>query len=47
MTLLIFFGDMFVMAFMIVVIVWLSLRRTRAQHDAASLIPLDDEVRHG
>ena len=47
MTLVIFFGDMFVMAFMIAVIVWLGLRRTRAQHDAASRIPLEDEAPHG
>ena len=47
MMLLIFFGDMLVMAFMIAVIVWLSLRSTRAQHDAASRIPLEDEDRHG
>jgi cbb3-type cytochrome oxidase subunit 3 len=47
MTLLIFFGDMLVMAFMIAVIVWLSLRATRRQLDAASRIPLEDEDRHG
>lgn len=47
MTLVIFIGDMLVMAFMIVVVVWLSLRSTRAQLDAASRIPLEDEDRHG
>jgi cbb3-type cytochrome oxidase subunit 3 len=47
MMLLIFFGDMLVMAFMIGVIIWLSLQRTRRQLDEASRIPLEDEVRHG
>jgi cbb3-type cytochrome oxidase subunit 3 len=47
MTLLIFFGDMLVMAFMISVIVWLALRSTREQLDAAARIPLEDEDRHG
>ncbi len=47
MTLVIFVGDMLVMAFMIVVVVWLSLRSTRAQLDSASRIPLEDEERHG
>ncbi len=47
MTLLIFFGDMLVMAFMIAVIVWLSLRSTRRQLDAAARIPLEDEDPHG
>lgn len=47
MTMLIFFGDMLVMAFMIALIVWLSLRSTRQQLDAASRIPLEDESPHG
>jgi cbb3-type cytochrome oxidase subunit 3 len=47
MTLVIFFGDMLVMAFMIALIVWLSLRSTRAQLDSAARIPLEDEDRHG
>jgi cbb3-type cytochrome oxidase subunit 3 len=47
MMLLIFFGDMLVMAFMIAVVVWLSLRSTRGQFDAASRIPLEDEDPHG
>lgn len=47
MTLLIFFGDMLVMAFMISVIAWLALRSTREQLDAAARIPLEDEDRHG
>ena len=47
MTWLIFFGDMLVMAFMIGVIVWLALRSTAKQLDAASRIPLEDEDPHG
>lgn len=47
MTLVIFVGDMLVMGFMIVLVVWLSLRRTRAQLESASRIPLEDEERHG
>lgn len=47
MTLLIFFGDMAVMAFMIAVVVWLSLRSSRAQLDSASRIPLQDEDPNG
>ena len=47
MTLVIFFGDMLVMAFMITLVVWLSLRSTRTQLDSASRIPLEDEDRHG
>ena len=47
MTLVIFIGDMLVMAFMIALVVWLSLRSTRAQLDSASRIPLEDEDRHG
>ena len=44
---LIFFGDMLVMAFMIAVVVWLSLRSTRAQLEETSRIPLQDEDPHG
>lgn len=47
MTWILFIGDMLVMAFMIVVVIWVSLRGTRAQLDAASRIPLDDEDRRG
>jgi cbb3-type cytochrome oxidase subunit 3 len=47
MTWFIFAGDMLVMAFMIVVIVWVSLRTSRAGLDAASRIPLEDEDRRG
>lgn len=47
MTWVLFIGDMLVMAFMIVVVIWVSLRSTRAQLDAASRIPLEDEDRRG
>jgi cbb3-type cytochrome oxidase subunit 3 len=47
MTWILFIGDMLVMAFMIAVTVWVSLRATRAQLDAASRIPLEDETPHG
>lgn len=47
MTVLLFVGDMLVMAFMIAVVVWLSLRSTAEQLDAAARIPLEDEDRHG
>jgi len=43
----IFVGDMLVMAFMIVVIVWVSLRSSREHLDAAARIPLEDEDRRG
>ena len=47
MTWVLFIGDMLVMAFMIVVIVWVSLRSSREHLDAASRIPLEDETPHG
>ncbi|HLG53623.1 MAG TPA: hypothetical protein VI339_06930 [Steroidobacteraceae bacterium] len=47
MTLVLFVGDMLVMAFMIAIVVWLSLRSTREVLDAASRIPLEDEERNG
>jgi cbb3-type cytochrome oxidase subunit 3 len=47
MTWFIFVGDMLVMAFMIVVVVWVSLRSSRARLDAAARIPLEDEERRG
>jgi cbb3-type cytochrome oxidase subunit 3 len=43
MTYLIFGGDMLVMAFMIGVVVWISLRDNDARIDAAARIPLEDE----
>ncbi len=47
MTWFIFVGDMLVMAFMIAVVVWVSLRSSRTRLDAASRIPLEDEDRSG
>jgi cbb3-type cytochrome oxidase subunit 3 len=44
MTYLIFGGDMLVMAFMISLIVWLSVRSDNDEIDAAARIPLDDEL---
>jgi cbb3-type cytochrome oxidase subunit 3 len=42
-----FIGDMLVMAFMIVVVVWVSLRSSRKSIEDAARIPLDDEGEHG
>lgn len=47
MTWIIFAGDMLVMAFMIVVIVWVSLRSTRERLDAVARLPLEDEAPRG
>lgn len=47
MTWVLFIGDMLVSAFMIGVVVWVSLRSTRAYLDASSRIPLEDEDRRG
>jgi len=47
MTWVIFIGDMLVMAFMIIVVIWVSLRSSRARLDAAARIPLEDEERSG
>jgi hypothetical protein len=38
-----FAGDMLVMLFMVVVVVWVSLQSSRESLDAASRIPLEDE----
>lgn len=43
MTYVIFIGDMLVMAFMISLVVWLSVRSKDSEIDAAARIPLDDE----
>ena len=40
---LLFGGDMLVMAFMIGVVVWISLRDNEARIDATARIPLEDE----
>ena len=42
-----FVGDMLVMAFMIGVVVWVSLRSSRKSIEDAARIPLDDEGEHG
>ena len=47
MTYFIFIGDMFVMAFMIGVVVWVSLRSSKDLLQDASLIPLTDEAENG
>ena len=47
MTYFIFIGDMTVMAFMIGVVVWVSLRSSKQSLLDASFIPLADEVRNG
>lgn len=38
-----FAGDMLVMLFMVVVVVWVSLQSTQETLDAAARIPLEDE----
>jgi cbb3-type cytochrome oxidase subunit 3 len=43
MAILIFGGDMLVMAFMIGVVVWLSVRENDARIESAARIPLEDE----
>lgn len=43
MTYFIFVGDMLVMAFMIVVVVWVSVYTSDAEIDAIARIPLEDE----
>jgi hypothetical protein len=40
---LIFIGDMFVMAFMIALVVWVSVRTNESRISAAARIPLEDE----
>ena len=47
MTYFIFIGDMFVMAFMIGVVVWVSLRSSKQALQDAALIPLEDEAQNG
>jgi hypothetical protein len=43
----IFAGDMFVMAFMTALVVWVSVRAGNARIEAAARIPLEDERRDG
>ncbi|HLF10672.1 MAG TPA: hypothetical protein VJA26_05615 [Gammaproteobacteria bacterium] len=47
MTYLIFGGDMLVMAFMIVLVVWVSIRANDESIASAARIPLEDEQRDG
>lgn len=42
-----FIGDMLVMLFMTVLVVWLSLRSTTQTLDYSSRIPLEDDQYHG
>jgi hypothetical protein len=42
-----FAGDMFVMAFMTAVVVWVSVRASDANIRASARIPLEDEDDHG
>ena len=43
----IFAGDMLVMAFMIGIVIWVSMKSSRKNMDRAASIPLNDEVRNG
>jgi len=47
MTWFIFVGDMLVMAFMILLVAWVSVRSTRERLDDAARIPLEDEESRG
>ena len=47
MTWFIFIGDMLVMAFMIALVVWVSMRSTRDSLDRTARIPLEDEESRG
>ncbi len=47
MTYVIFIGDMLVMAFMISVVVWVSVVASPDELDRTARIPLDDEDAHG
>ncbi len=42
-----FLGDLLVMLFMILVVVWVSLRASRATLDFSARIPIEDEQHHG
>ncbi|MEM7542248.1 MAG: hypothetical protein AAF384_11800 [Pseudomonadota bacterium] len=44
---LIFIGDMLVMAFMIILVMWLFLRNDVTTIEEAARIPLDDEEHQG
>ncbi len=47
MTFFIFAGDLLVMAFMTVLVVWLLLKTTQEHLDEASRIPLEDDHADG
>ena len=47
MTYFIFAGDMLVMLFMVVLVVWLFWRMPKDALDASARIPLEDEKRDG
>jgi hypothetical protein len=46
-TYVLFIGDMLVMAFMTVLVVWISVRANDERIDAISRIPLEDEDADG
>lgn len=43
MTYFIFAGDLFVMAFMIILVVWVSLNSSKETLDQSAMIPLEDD----
>ena len=45
MTFFLFAGDMLVMLFMVVLVIWVSLRSSSSNMDRAARIPLEDEKR--
>ena len=47
MTYFIFAGDMLVMAFMMVMVVWVFMRSSKETIDEAARIPLEDEQADG
>ena len=47
MTYFIFAGDMLVMAFMVVLVVWVFMRSSKESMDEAANIPLQDEETRG
>ncbi len=46
MTYFIFAGDMFIMLFMVVLVVWVFCKSSDATIDASARIPLEDEDTH-
>ncbi|HEX9877181.1 MAG TPA: hypothetical protein VGC50_11065 [Gammaproteobacteria bacterium] len=47
MTYFLFVGDMLVMAFMVALAVWVSLKSGARKFEQAARIPLEDEARDG